>query len=79
MGLFVLRIVEGGVAQRDNRLAPGDEIIQINGKVTSAMRLIDAVELIKTKDVVSFLVRRTGLPPPSISDVIESMRCGHQI
>ena len=43
------------------------------------MRLIDAVELIKTKDVVSFLVRRTGLPPPSISDVIESMRCGHQI
>lgn len=79
MGLYVLRLVENGCAHRDGRLKPGDEIIQINGQVTCGMRLIEAVEVIKAKDIVSFLVKRTGSPPPTVSDVIESMKNGFQI
>ena len=43
------------------------------------MRLSEAVEAIKSKDMVSFLVKKTGLPPPSVTDVIDSMMNGHQL
>ena len=71
MSIFVLRLVDGGAAHRDNRLIPGDEILQINGILTTGMRLIDAVQLVRSKETVSFLIKRTGKPPPSISDFFQ--------
>lgn len=79
MSLYVLKLVDEGQADLDGRLQSGDEIIQINGLHTCSMRLSEAVEAIKSKDMVSFLVKKTGLPPPSVTDVIDSMMNGHQL
>lgn len=78
MSLYVLNLVANGVACLDGRLKSGDEIIQINGMSTANMKLGEASSLIKSKDSVSLLVKRTGLPPPTASDVFDAMMNGRR-
>jgi hypothetical protein len=69
--LFVLKLAENGPASLDDRLRIGDQILEINGHEAYNMTHGDAIERIKLGgNVVSLLVRRTGLPPPSITDII---------
>lgn len=79
MSLYVLRVLEHGMAALDGRLKPGDELIQINGLKTSNMKLTEAVAVILSKDFVSLLVKRTGLPPPTVSDVMDAMMNGQKL
>ena len=65
MSLYVLKVVEGGAANKDGRLQTGDEIIQINGMTTSNLNLQDIVDAFKLKNSVSLLIRRSGSPLPS--------------
>ncbi len=69
--LFVLKLADNGPACLDGRLRVGDQILEINGYEAYNMTHGDAIERIKLGgNVVSLLIRRTGLPPPSITDII---------
>ena len=71
--LFVLKIAENGLAYMDGRLQVGDQILEINGFDAYQMTHSEAIERIKSSsgsNVVTLLIRRTGLPPPSITDII---------
>ena len=69
--LFVLKLAECGVAALDARLRVGDQILEINGVDAHGMTHAEAIERIKASgNAVTLLIRRTGLPPPSITDII---------
>jgi len=71
--LFVLKIAENGPAYLDGRLRVGDQILEINGHDAYQMTHGEAIERIKSSsgtNLVTLLIRRTGLPPPSITDII---------
>jgi C-terminal processing protease CtpA/Prc len=74
MSLYILKVVEGGSADRDGRLQTADEIIQINGMTTSNLKLQDIIDAFKLKNSVSLLIRRSGLPLPS-----SMIQCGQRI
>jgi C-terminal processing protease CtpA/Prc len=57
--LCVLRMAEGGAAERDSRLRVGDELLEVNGNSTEGMLHSDAITIIKHGgDVVKLIVRR---------------------
>jgi hypothetical protein len=69
--LFVLKLAENGPAALDGRLQIGDQILEINSQDAYNMTHGEAIERIKQGgNCVTLLVRRTGLPPPSITDII---------
>ena len=69
--IFVLKLADAGPASLDGRLRVGDQILEINGSDAYNMSHNEAIERIKIGgNIVSLLVRRTGLPPPSITDII---------
>lgn len=69
--LFVLKLAEYGPAAVDGRLQVGDQILEINGFDAYLMTHSEAIEIIKSGgNVVNLVIRRTGLPPPSITDII---------
>lgn len=68
MSLYVLKLIEGGSADKDGRLQPGDEIIQINGMTSSNLKLQDIVDAFRLKNSVSLLIRRTGSPIPATAE-----------
>ena len=73
--LFVLKIADNGPAYLDGRLRVGDQILEINGHDAYQMTHGEAIERIKSSNgsnVVTLLIRRTGLPPPSITDIISA-------
>ena len=69
--LYVLKLADGGVASIDGRLQVGDQILEINSQDAFSMTHSEAIDRIKLGgNAVTLLVRRTGLPPPSITDII---------
>ncbi|CAL8069789.1 unnamed protein product [Calicophoron daubneyi] len=59
MPLLVLRIADGGAAQRDGRLRVGDELIEINGYPTMGMSHGRAIEIIQAGgNIMRLVVRR---------------------
>ena len=54
-----------------NNHSVGDQTLEINGFDAYNMEHSEAIKRIKSGgNIVSLLVRRTGLPPPSITDII---------
>uniref|UniRef100_H2ZVR4 Uncharacterized protein n=1 Tax=Latimeria chalumnae TaxID=7897 RepID=H2ZVR4_LATCH len=47
MGLYILGLMDQGPAQRDGRIQPSDQVIEINGKETAGMSHAMAVEEIR--------------------------------
>lgn len=69
--IFILKLADNGPAALDGRLKVGDQILEINGYDAYIMTHNEAIEHIKAGgNTVTLLVRRTGLPPPSITDII---------
>ncbi|CAF0715662.1 unnamed protein product [Brachionus calyciflorus] len=69
--LFVLKLADYGPAAIDGRLQVGDQILEINGYEAFSMTHSEAIELIKSGgNSVNIVIRRTGMPPPSITDII---------
>lgn len=69
--LFVLKLADNGPAALDGRLEVGDQILEINGCDAYNMTHTEAIERIKSGgNAVTLLIRRTGMPPPSITDII---------
>jgi C-terminal processing protease CtpA/Prc len=69
--LYVLKLAPNGVAAMDGRLQVGDQILEINSQDAYNMTHSEAIERIKmVGNMVTLLVRRTGMPPPSITDII---------
>lgn len=69
--LYVLKLAEGGPAAMDGRLQVGDQILEINSSDAYSMTHHEAIERIRAGgNIVTLLVRRTGMPPPSITDII---------
>ncbi|XP_068758542.1 membrane-associated guanylate kinase, WW and PDZ domain-containing protein 3-like isoform X1 [Montipora capricornis] len=61
--IFVLRMADGGSAQRDGRLKVGDEILEINGRSTEDIPHADAIALIKSRgNRVHLLIHRHNKP-----------------
>lgn len=61
--IFVLRMADGGAAQRDGRLRVGDEILEINGTSTEDIPHADAIALIKSRgNRVHLLIHRHNKP-----------------
>ena len=66
-----MKLADAGPASIDGRLRVGDQILEINGSDAYNMPHNEAIDRIKSGgNIVSLLVRRTGLPPPSITDII---------
>ena len=71
MPIYVLKLAENGSAALNGRLKIGDQILEINGVDAFNMTHDEAKEHIKSGgNTVCLLVRRTGLPPPSLTDII---------
>jgi hypothetical protein len=69
--IFVLKLADNGPSSLDGRLRVGDQILEINGFDAYNMSHNEAIDRIKSGgNIVSLLIRRTGLPPPSITDII---------
>jgi len=61
--IFVLRMADGGPAERDGRLRVGDEILEINGRSTENIPHADAIALIKSGgNRVHLLIHRSNKP-----------------
>ena len=71
MPIYILKLAENGSAALDGRLEVGDQILEINGVDAFNMTHNEAKEHIKSGgNTVVLLVRRTGLPPPSMTEII---------
>ncbi|CAF1003693.1 unnamed protein product, partial [Didymodactylos carnosus] len=72
--LFILKLADNGLAARDGRMRPGDQIIEINNRSTYGMTHQDAISLIKDGGLyVRLLIRKTNAPPPSLDEVKTAM------
>ncbi|KAK9514665.1 hypothetical protein VZT92_025365 [Zoarces viviparus] len=83
MGLYVLGLMEGGPAQRSNKIQVSDQLVEINGDSTSGMTHSQAVEQIRRGGHRIHLVLKKGNgyvpdygpeeggPPPSSSSHTE--------
>ncbi|CAF1063210.1 unnamed protein product [Rotaria sordida] len=75
--LFILKLAENGLAERDGRMKSGDQIIEINGRSTYGMTHNEAISLIRDGGLyVRLLLRKTNAPPPSLDDVKVAMGNG---
>ncbi|XP_072336279.1 membrane-associated guanylate kinase, WW and PDZ domain-containing protein 3a isoform X2 [Scyliorhinus torazame] len=61
MGLFILRLAEGGPALLDNRIHVGDQIVEINGESTQGITHKRAIELIQAGGRRAHLVLKPGI------------------
>lgn len=67
----MLKLADQGAAALDGRLQVGDQILEINGYDAYQMTHSEAIDRIKSGgNYVTLLIRRTGMPPPSITDII---------
>uniref|UniRef100_A0A3Q3S5T7 MAGI family member, X-linked a n=1 Tax=Mastacembelus armatus TaxID=205130 RepID=A0A3Q3S5T7_9TELE len=84
MGLYVLGLMEGGPAQRSNKIQVSDQLVEINGDSTSGMTHSQAVEQIRRGGHRIHLILKKGngyvpdygpeegaLPPSSSSHAVE--------
>ncbi|KAF6778583.1 hypothetical protein AHF37_02193 [Paragonimus kellicotti] len=55
-GIFVTRITPGGLAYKDGRIMPGDQLMQVNGIDVSQMSHADAVQVLRSTGQVLNLV-----------------------
>uniref|UniRef100_A0A8C5KLX4 Membrane-associated guanylate kinase, WW and PDZ domain-containing protein 1 n=1 Tax=Jaculus jaculus TaxID=51337 RepID=A0A8C5KLX4_JACJA len=84
MDLYVLRLAEGGPAERCGKMRIGDEILEINGETTKNMKHSRAIELIKNggRRVRLFLRRGDGsvpeyaMIPPNIAACMRNDKLG---
>ncbi|XP_042198034.1 membrane-associated guanylate kinase, WW and PDZ domain-containing protein 3a isoform X3 [Callorhinchus milii] len=60
MGLFILRLAEGGPALSDGRIQVGDQIVEINGESTQGISHKRAIELIQAGGSRVQLVLKPG-------------------
>ncbi|KAL6118967.1 uncharacterized protein ACO6RY_03640 [Pungitius sinensis] len=60
MGLYVLGLMEGGPAQRSNKIQVSDQLVEINGDSTSGMTHSQAVEQIRRGGQRIHLVLKKG-------------------
>ncbi|CAH1796615.1 unnamed protein product [Owenia fusiformis] len=70
IGIFVVKVVKGGIAHRDGRLKRHDEILTINGKSLEGLTHHEAVEVLRnTEEIVQLLIakRPKGFQPTSES------------
>ncbi|OON19767.1 PDZ/DHR/GLGF domain protein, partial [Opisthorchis viverrini] len=67
-GIFVTRVTPNGLAQRDGRIMPGDQLMQVNGVDVSQMSHADAVQVLRTAGLVLNLVF-TRFPQPGESEL----------
>ncbi|CAF4725154.1 unnamed protein product [Rotaria sp. Silwood1] len=78
--LFILKLAENGLAERDGRMKSGDQIIEINGRSTYGMTHNEAISLIRDGGLyVRLLLRKTNAPPPSLDDVKTAMGNGMEL
>jgi hypothetical protein len=71
MAIFILKIADHGAAHLDGRLQVGDQILEINGVDAFNMTHNQAKDHIKSSaHSVVLLVRRTGLDPPSLTEML---------
>ncbi|XP_041051126.1 membrane-associated guanylate kinase, WW and PDZ domain-containing protein 3a isoform X2 [Carcharodon carcharias] len=61
MGLFILRLAEGGAALLDGRIHVGDQIVEINGESTQGITHKRAIELIQAGGRRAHLVLKPGI------------------
>ncbi|XP_067913609.1 membrane-associated guanylate kinase, WW and PDZ domain-containing protein 3a isoform X2 [Heterodontus francisci] len=61
MGLFILRLAEGGAALLDGRIHVGDQIVEINGESTQGITHKRAIELIQSGGRRAHLVLKPGI------------------
>ncbi|XP_078098119.1 membrane-associated guanylate kinase, WW and PDZ domain-containing protein 3-like isoform X2 [Mustelus asterias] len=61
MGLFILRLAEGGPALLDGRIHVGDQIVEINGESTQGITHKRAIELIQAGGRRAHLVLKPGI------------------
>uniref|UniRef100_UPI00398F403E membrane-associated guanylate kinase, WW and PDZ domain-containing protein 3a isoform X2 n=1 Tax=Pristiophorus japonicus TaxID=55135 RepID=UPI00398F403E len=61
MGLFILRLAEGGAALLDGRIQVGDQIVEINGEPTQGITHKRAIELIQSGGRRARLVLKPGI------------------
>ncbi|XP_059806309.1 membrane-associated guanylate kinase, WW and PDZ domain-containing protein 3a isoform X1 [Hypanus sabinus] len=61
MGLFILRLAEGGAALLDGRIQVGDQIVEINGESTQGITHKRAIELIQAGGRKAHLVLKPGI------------------
>ncbi|XP_043572276.1 membrane-associated guanylate kinase, WW and PDZ domain-containing protein 3a isoform X2 [Chiloscyllium plagiosum] len=61
MGLFILRLAEGGAALLDGRIHVGDQIVEINGESTQGITHKRAIELIQSGGRRVHLVLKPGI------------------
>ena len=70
LGCFVTLVIKCGPADMNN-IEVGDQILEINGVDAFNMTHNEAKEHIKAGgNTLVLLVRRTGLPPPSMTEIL---------
>ncbi|XP_071438637.1 uncharacterized protein [Hetaerina americana] len=64
-GYVIVRLEEGGIAQRDGRLSVGDEIVNVNGRLLRGASLDEAGRVLESPGVeqVDIVVARGGEAP----------------
>ncbi|KAL7979096.1 hypothetical protein Chor_015120 [Crotalus horridus] len=73
-GVYVKRILPGGVAYIDGRLQPGDQILEVNGDSLIGVTNERAVEILRTASGTSYmrlLVTRDDDARKEFSDLLE--------
>ncbi|XP_022526367.2 membrane-associated guanylate kinase, WW and PDZ domain-containing protein 3 isoform X2 [Astyanax mexicanus] len=60
MGLYVLGLMEGGPASRSRKIQVSDQLVEINGQITTGMTHSQAVEQIRTAGQRIHLVLKKG-------------------
>jgi hypothetical protein len=51
--------------------------MKINKNDVSNLSQAEVVTIFRQSNTVSLLIRRTGLPPPTVADVLEAMEMRH--
>jgi protein scribble len=78
-GVFISKVVAGGVACRSGSLRPGDRILSVNGVPLEGATHADAVRaLVSAGTVVTLCVRHDPLPP-GFKEVLIDRRPGERL
>ena len=68
-GIFITKIIEGGVADENGTLAVNDRILSVNGKSMVGISHENAVGILKgTGNNVKIKVEKGSVPPTEVSD-----------